>query len=273
MENIIEITQLPVITEQLILIKTQVEEKVKKATALECNENTVKDVKAARAELNKDFQGWEDKRKEVKSKIMTPYENFESVYKECITHTYTEAGNELKRKIDAVEDELKRRKKEEVTAYYSEYAAAKNIDFVSFERAGINITLSASIKNLKEQCAKFLDKVAEELALIDTQEYKSEILVEYKKYFNAAMAITIVSDRHKEMEAEEKAQKERAEKESAEAATAAEIDKVIDDSPDEILTAPIVEEPKYKMSFTIKGTKAQLTSVKNYITSLQLEII
>ena len=40
------------------------------------------------------------------------------------------------------------------------------------------------------------------MALIDTQEHKVEILVEYKQHMNVSQAITTVSERHKAIETE-----------------------------------------------------------------------
>ena len=74
---------------------------------------------------------------------------------------------------------------------------------MTFQDARINITLSASVKALKDQAKDFIDRVASDLLLIDTQEHKAEILVEYKKTLNASQAITTVSNRHKEIEQEQ----------------------------------------------------------------------
>ena len=86
-ENIIVVKQLPQIEEHLQTIKEVVTTKVNDALSLVCNENTVKEIKATRADLNKDFKDFEERRKAVKKAIMTPYEAFESVYKDCISDT------------------------------------------------------------------------------------------------------------------------------------------------------------------------------------------
>ena len=103
--DIIVIKQLPVIEEQLQAIKAEVTEKVENALCLVCNEETVKSIKAVRADLNKDFKDFEERRKAVKKAIMTPYEQFETVYKDCIADTYKKADTELKLKIDSVVQE------------------------------------------------------------------------------------------------------------------------------------------------------------------------
>ena len=130
--EIIVVKQLPVIEQQLAQIKEQVVERVSAAMQLVCTEATVKEIKKARAELNAEYKAWEDKRKEVKTAVMSPYEQFESVYKDCISDAYKAADKDLKQKIDEVEQQLKTQKAAEVKGYFEEYLASKNIDFISF---------------------------------------------------------------------------------------------------------------------------------------------
>ena len=82
------------------------------------------------------------------------------------------------------------KKKKKVIAYFEEYAQSKNIDFVKFGDANINVTLTASLKSLKDQAKKFIDKVVDDIALINTQENDAEIMFEYKRTFNVSQAIT-----------------------------------------------------------------------------------
>lgn len=206
--KMIVVKQLPVIEEQLRQVSAEIDEKVKNAVALVCTEQNVKTIKEIRANLNKESKEFEDKRKQVKAEVLKPYEDFEKVYKECIIDKYKTADAELKNKIDAVENELKTNKKNEVINYFNEYLKLNNIDFVTFENANINVTLTASMKSLKEQAKSFIDKIADDLNLIDTQEHKAEILVEYKQTFNVSQAITTVTNRFKAIE-EEKAKQER----------------------------------------------------------------
>ena len=179
--NIIQVKQLPIIVEQLHEVKAEVTAKVEQALSLVCTEDTVKDVKKVRSELNKELKDFEERRKAVKKAIMTPYEQFETVYKDCISDTYKKADTELKGKIDNVENELKEQKKAEVKGYFDEYLTATGIDFVTFENAHINVTLSASMKSLKEQAKAFIDKIVDDLNVINTQEHKDDILYEYKR--------------------------------------------------------------------------------------------
>ena len=265
--EIIAVKQLPVIVEQLAQVKEQVIQRVATATSLVCTEETVKEVKKARAELNAELKAWEEKRKEVKNAVMTPYEKFEAVYKECVSDTYKAADKDLKSKIDSVEKELKDKKTAEVKEYFSEYLISKDIDFVSFEQAGINVTLSASLKSLKEQSKVFIDKICDDLALIDTQEHKAEILVEYKKTLNVSAAITGVTARIKAIEDEKKRQEEAAARREAEEQRLAEI-RVAVPEPVQDIAPPEEVQPTEKLfviRFTVKATKDKLRELKTFL--------
>lgn len=263
--EIIVVKQLPVIEQQLAQIKAQVAERVQAAMQLVCTESTVKEIKKARAELNAEFKAWEDKRKEVKTAVMSPYEQFESVYKDCISDAYKAADKDLKQKIDEVEQQLKTQKAAEVKGYFEEYLASKNIDFVSYGQAGINVTLSASLKSLKEQAKDFIDRIESDLKLIETfTDLKAEILVEYKKSLNVSDAITGVKARTKAVQEEQARQEAEAEKRAAEAQRVEAIKAAIP----EAVAAPAEvqpEEPKLTLRFTVKATKTKLRELKKFL--------
>ena len=86
--DIITLEQLPIIKYQLEQISTQIKEKVDNATSLVCNEDTVKEIKKVRADLNKEFNELETRRKEVKQAIMQKYDEFEEIYKENVGNIY-----------------------------------------------------------------------------------------------------------------------------------------------------------------------------------------
>lgn len=269
--EIIVVKQLPVIEQQLAQIKEQVAERVSAAMKLVCTEDTVKAVKKARTELNAEFKAWEDKRKEVKTAVMTPYEKFEAVYKDCISDAYKAADKDLKQKIDEVEQELKSKKAAEVRDFFEEYLASKDIDFVTYEQAGINVTLSASLKSLKEQAKTFIDRIVSDLALIETfTDLKTEILVEYKKSLNVSDAITGVKARAKAVQEEQARQEAEAEKRAAEAQRVEAIKAAIPEAPAAVeapteQTAAPAPEKRYCIRFTVKGTREQLIALKKFL--------
>jgi hypothetical protein len=275
--EIIVVKQLPVIEQHLAQIKQQVAERVETVTSLIVTEDTVKAVKKARAELGAEFKSWEEKRKEVKKAVITPYEKFEEVYNDCISNSYKTADKLLKQRIDEVENELKAKKAAEVQSYFEEYLASKGIDFVTYAQAGLNVTLSASLKSLKEQAAAFVDRIESDLKLIETfTDLKAEILVEYKKSLNVSDAITGVKARAKAVQEEQARQEAEAEKRAAEAQRVEAIKAAIPEAPaaveapTEQQAAPAPEK-KYCIRFTVKGTKEQLIALKKFLNEGEYE--
>lgn len=267
--QIIEVKQLPIIEQQLQLVKKSVIEKTEAALKLVCTEDTLQEVKKAKTALTKEFKEWEAKRKSVKNAVMTPYEQFEKVYKECVTDIYKNADNELKAKVGSIENAIREEKAAEIKAYFDEYVASRGIEeiygkFLAFEYTGIKVTLSASKKSLKEQAANFVDRICDDLNLIETQEHKDEILYEYKKSLNLSGSITAVANRYKAIEAEKAREAERRARAEAVKATENKVDEVIKPAK-VIIEPPKVEEPVLTVKFTVKGTKAKLQELKAYL--------
>ena len=81
-DNLIVVKQLPVITERLRELKEDIESRTTAAVAMDCTEDTYKEIKKIRADLNKECKEYEDRRIAVKKAINAPYEAFNEVYKE-----------------------------------------------------------------------------------------------------------------------------------------------------------------------------------------------
>lgn len=235
MNELITVKQLPIIEEQLQTISEDIKIRVDYILSMDCTEDNYKEIKKYRTDLGKIFTDLETRRKDVKKKVLTPYEQFEEIYKSYVTNVIKPADEQIKAKIQAVEDKLKQDKRSAAEEYFNEYAKALGIDFVSFSDMNVDVTMSISLKKLKEQANKFLSGVCDALELIAAQEYKEEILIEYKKSLNAPRAITDVINRHKAIEAE-KAKQIVSEKQ---AATKVETENKVDDAIfEEEFTAP-----------------------------------
>ena len=245
--------------------------------ALACTEATYKDVKKARAELNKEFQDLEARRREVKKAILAPYEAFEKLYKECAADAFTKADAELKAKIASVENGIKGAKRDEIVAFYNEYRASLNIpeDIAPFDRCGINITMSDSLKKLQGQASLFLQNVSNDLRMIETLEHKDEVLVEYRKSLSAPEAALIVDRRHKEME---EAARRRAAMKSAQdvqEAAQAKIEEVLNEEPPAPVSAPVEQpiptevpaEKIYQVLFRVRGGIDKLKALKEFLVN------
>lgn len=203
MNDIIKIEQLPILKENLISIKGSVIERTSMAMSLAVTEDNRKEIKKVRAELNNELKEYDRQLKEVKKAVIQPYEELAAVYKECVSEPYKKADEQLGSGIKEIENRLKAEKEEEVKKYFEEYAEYARVDFVTFDKLGLNVTLSASVKSLKEQVAAFIDKVSEEMESLLSMDNKEELYAEYKSNgYNLANAITTVENRHKRIESE-----------------------------------------------------------------------
>lgn len=279
--EIIVVEQLPVIREQLETMRDAIQQDVNEALALSVTEDTVKEIKAVRARLSNDYKALEKARVDVKKKILSPYEQFEAIYRECVTAIYGPADSQLKRKIDEVENGLKEAKKAEIIAYFHEYCLSKNIDFLKFEQAGVTVGLSNSKKSLKAQVAAFIDKVAEEVEYISMQERAAEVMVEFKKSLNVVQAVMTVSKRHQALENEQKRLQQAHEVEVRKTETAQRVEQVVmKETPPQAPTASVAEplqapvvaptqEQREKVltaKFTLKDpTKDKQAALYNYL--------
>lgn len=293
-DKLVEVKQLPVIAQTLINVKEEITETVEHIKSLTVTEENFKYVKSELANVRKLYKQLEEKRKSVKNQILQPYVEFEPIYKELAKDPLEEAINYLDSQIKEQTKELIDRKTEKVKAYYEEVCQNLGIDFVKFEQIGLNITLSVSIKKLKEQILTFFEKVVDELKLIDVQEHKADILVEYKQTLNVAQSITKVSDRYKAI-AEEQAriEAEKAEREKAmanaeqneELRFSANIPFAVETPPEDMeqpqIQDNVVEEPTpttaapslIKVPFAVYGTREQLQVAIPKIKALLNELL
>ena len=270
--ELIVVKQLPIIQERLKELSTEIDKKVENAKSLICTEETVKEVKQVRADMNKEFKDLEVQRKLVKEQVLAPYMQFEDIYKQYVSDKYKNADIELKNKVDSIENELKTKKEQEIKDYFEEYKIANNIDFITYGQARINVTLSASIKSLKEQAKQFIDKVVDDLNLIETQEHKTEILVEYKQTLNVAQAITSVTNRFKAIEEEKKRQEEQ-KIVHIEMNENHEINQRTYEQLENIFNKPLEQPNEEKqegiltLKFTVRGTRTKLKELKQFLES------
>jgi len=269
LNEIVVIKQLPVIEQQLKVISDEVDKEISYALSLECNEESKNEVKNARAKLNKIKTALEDKRKYVKSAIEEPYKKFEEIYNDLVKNKLNEADTTLKERIDTIENTQKQEKEEELREFVEEHCKANNIH-IDFDRIGLNITLSASVKSLKEQAKTFIEKVASELKLIEQEEYSNEILYEYNQTLDYIQAKTKVIERHKELNQIKKQQEEKQEIEQQEEKIIEKVDEAIE------ITVPkeIVEELDNTPSiyqFEVKATKTQIKQLIEYMKELGVE--
>lgn len=269
MENsVIQIVQLPIIREQLQPLKERIDKEVSDALSLICTEETIQAVKTTRANLNKMLTELEAQRKTVKAQIMAPYNEFEAVYKECVTDTLRSADDALKRKISDVETEQKNRCEESLREYFDELCAANHLEWLTFEKSGVKVDLTSAKQKtptkLRKQLVEFVAKVNKAIETIATMDDSTEILVEYKQSLDLPDAISKVMDRHHRIREEEQGQEQRQAIIEQEAEAAKKV---------EALAPPtVVEQEKiYECPFKVKTTMDKLKKLKAFLESEEIE--
>jgi len=268
LNELIIVKQLPEIAQKLQIISDEIDEKIKYALSLECNEEAVKEVKKERANLNKIKTTLEEKRKEVKSAVLRPYEEFEVIYNDLVKNKLVNADETLKSRVDEVESELKKEKEEELRDFFIEYQNANHlVGIIDFEDLGLNITLSASMKSLKEQVKAFCEKIANDMKAMQTDEDKEEIFLEYRNNgFDYAKAKTYVAEKKKALEEFKMKMAKNGEEIKQE--------EIVIQNVETMVSAPIeiVEEEKYEFEFRVKMTKTQAKELKEWLKARDIEI-
>lgn len=196
-KNQIKLVQKPVIEHALVEIGTSVTSRLEElnVTNLVATSDTVQSLKTLRSGLNKELAEYENQRKEIKSAVNSPYQEFEATYKVEVSEKYESAINTLKTKIGEFEVSIKEDKLEKIKTYFTELCLDAGTQFVKFDDVGISINLTTSLKKYKEQCVAFIERVSDDVKLIQSAEYEAEMMIEYKKTLNASKAITEVRAR------------------------------------------------------------------------------
>lgn len=278
--ELMQVTQLPIIKEQLRSAKAAIEARLAQIETLACTEDTIQVCRKARAELREEYALFEDGRKAVKQAILQPYEDFEKEYKECVGDAYKRADAALKSKIDGVTDTIIQECEQELRDYFNELIVINNVEWLTFERINCKITFTdakqATHKKLREYVLHTVASIANAISALSEMENADELIVEFKKNLDMPLAIQTVQERHRQVEAQRRESEERTLKAGANTArpseSATEDSDPSSESP-KILKAPNVVQGKpdgdddkvYKTSFTVRGTLAQLKALKAYM--------
>lgn len=276
MNEIAMVKQLPIITEQIKMVGEKLDKRLNdlKLNELVCTEETKKSIKDLRTDLGNELKIFEEQRKDIKKKIMEPYEVFNTTYENEIKTKYQNADIILKNKIDEVENGIKKKTEEKAIEFFEEYRASKSVikdNYLNFDELNIKIGLNLLttsdelVKKVKDEIKEKVDAIEKELETILTMNNSEEILVEYLKYKNLSIAIKEVNDRHLVLEQVQRQQEEIIEIKNQEEEV---IEKV-----ENVLQAPIVEEISVvdeedevlTLTFRVKGTRKKLKELKQFL--------
>ena len=292
-EELITLKQAPIIVyEKIKAVGQQIEAKIAELNLDNqlVTEDTLKSAKNTRTMLRKELAVFEEQRKYIKEQVNVPYKAFEKAYKEHIEVHYDKADSTLKAKIDEVQNRLITDKSERIKEYFTELCQQQGIDFLIFERLPLNITLSDSDKKFKEQVANFVGEVSKSLefieSLTDPDEYKAEILADYKQTLDVMRSINNAQYRKQQREAElARIEAQRVAAEQARLAAEARAKETAPlQAPAQVINeaqpaAPVQPEPVQEATqavqeneneivqtaFTVIGTRAQLKALRAFL--------
>lgn len=272
---LIQVVQLPIITEQLHTLKDKWEQRAADAKAMVCNEDTIQSVKKFRADINREFEQVEALRKAVKETVMRPYNDFEAVYKECVTEPKKAAEEALKAKVSETEESIKKQCEDGLREYFAELCAAHRLEWLKYEQVGIRVDMasakSKTPKKLREQLVQFVVRVSESVDRINALENADEIMVEFQRTLDASVAIFTVQERHRRIE-EQRLEKESREadkisQDSAEQKVEESCQKYLKPPTEAIKTVDKVDnEIIPRCTFTaVNATRSKLRKLKNFL--------
>lgn len=229
---------------------------------IEANEENKSSLKNLRAELNRELKEYEDARKDIKKIVEQPYKDFEVEYK-VLKGVFDEASSLLRDKIDEVEDAQREEKKNNLVIYFNELKVSLNetikelgfnLDFVSFELLGLNITISSSETSLRKQANETLERVCNDLRVISGNAHKSRLYAKYSVNLDLSRALFELQEELKREEQIIENTKPKVESEVAD--TKANVNGEVE--------ANVVEEI-ITLNFEIEGTKTEIAQVRQFL--------
>ncbi len=268
--EIIKISQLPAIEQNLREVKEWVEKTVAGYVSQAQTAESLQEVKAYRTMLNNMFAEFDNRRKEIKREILAPVDQFEATFKECITVSFKNAVAELTGKINAEESRMKTECEAGLRDFFRELAQARCLDFLRYEQAGIAVSMAdAKAKTqppqkLRERLEDFVECVSNDVDMIATLEDRDEVMAVYKDTLSVTIAISAVKTRHER----ERLAREENERREAQRAQEAEVAKKVEAFMAPVV-APAVEaitaQEMRTVSFTITDTRERLILLRQYL--------
>jgi hypothetical protein len=267
---VLECTQVPIIVENLMDMAASYQAKQDYIATLPRDDEGMKAVKSLRAEARKEFEELDEKRKEVKQKVMEPYNKAETIFKSFVTIPFNALDKACKEFSDGVEGEMKARCEEELKEYFSELCAVKGIHWLPWEKLGIKVDMAtARLKEPKKAMETIrgkVDKVCADLDTLSRMEGSGEYLAEYESCLDVSEAIRRVNFRK---ESQRIAEENRAQREARmqqsnlvrEAIKASEVGTVVMPQ----------QEKRFRVTFTVTATMSMLRAMKAWLEDKKIE--
>lgn len=237
-------------------------------------EDTIKDAKADRANLNKLKAAIDDQRKEVKRQTMALYEPLEKECKELLSMIDEPIGV-IDSQLKAFDEQKKAAKYQALTEFF---AKVNTLDFVKIENV-LNpkwANATAKLDALKDEMSGNIQRIVDDYAEIKQIYAESPLLTAILQRFEQTRDKGAALAYAAEIERRERAEQERREREAAEKARREQEQREaeqIQRQPDEVIMHPTIApipaepapEPIGQATFRVIGTRSQLRALAAYM--------
>lgn len=277
------------LTEQILWnneeLKAAIAEKVKDYKTIAYTEDSLKDMKADRADLNKLKKAFEDERKRVKKICMEPYTKFEQQVKE-ITALIDEPIGLIDSQIREIDERRKAAKREEIEELFASigFQSFVKLDMI-WDEKWLNATVT--LPKIEEQMKSRMYQIGTDVVTISKlPEFKFEAMEVYRKTLDMNQAIQegqrLADIQKRKLEAERMEAERKAREEAAKQQTAAEQKEEpaaeketasgsVPEAPaEEAVSIPEEEEPVFQLDFRVWGTREQIMALREYMLKNQI---
>lgn len=238
--------------------------------------DAIKSAKSDRANLNKLATAVEEYRKDVKRRCLEPYNELETKCKELV--------GIIEEPIEAIDTQIKAFEEQEKTAKYKalkeffESKVGDMADTIVFEKIldpkwG---NKSKGLDELKGSLEDHIDRVREELEKLEEQfgdvPYKVAVVNKYMENYNYSAALveaTTLKFRYEQEQKKKQAAEEalKATRQKREEQAQVQPESVSEQAQPVQQTVPVTNEPVGTVSFTVKGTRAQIIALREFMKS------
>lgn len=261
-------------------MKAELSEKLATYNALVVTEDSIKSAKADKANLNKLRTAIEDKRKEIKKLCLAPYESFEKQCKEIVA-LIDQPIKSIDGQIAVFDQKLQDEKWEQISAFYK--AEIKElISVVPLEKI-VSPKWKNKTESLETICngiGDTLDRIRTEIETLDEscpEEFRDQVKDVYLKNYSLSEArqeYKRLEERKRQL-AEMEARKIEASKQKPETVPTPEVAPVPETEKIQYEKPQVISGPIFQASFTVKGTKEQIVSLKEFMqkNNINYEVI
>ena len=248
-------------------LKAEISEKMQDYKNLVFTEETIKEAKKDRANLNKLKNAFEDERKRIKKLCMAPYDEFEKQVKELIA-LIDEPIRLIDSQIKEVEEKRRSDKRKEIEALFPTigFQAFVTLDMI-WDEKWLNATVSMT--KVEEQMKTRMYQIGDDVFTIHSlPEFSFEAMEVYKKTLDLTKAIQ-EGQRLSEIQ-KRKAAYEEEQRKKEEAAKQAAIQPANKPEPDQ---SEVKEEngELIQLDFRVWGSREQIMGLRQYLTDNKIK--